>query len=383
MKKIWISSFLFLLTTHANLWTAGTAMAATTRLHQPPGKDFTVTGQLLNFKDSVIYMNYGPFDGSKTDTVKVSNGHFVFKGSVTEPVPAMIFTPTFHVKIDLYVDNTPITISGNADSATNIFNTVKVMGNAAVNEFESFNQAILANRRATVDLYNEAYNKKTAGDTVAAAQIQARADKQYQHEHEIRLDFIKTHPASYISARELLQMTNNEFLTESKKLFSALDEKVQQSAQGKEVAARIALLSKIETGNMALNFTQDGLDGRQVSLASYRGKYVLLEFWASWCGPCRGENPNLRAQYALYRNKGFEIIGVSLDHDKDAWKKAIEKDQLPWIHVSDLQGWKNAVSTSYGIMAVPANFLIDPQGRIVAQNLRGDALNKKLQEILH
>jgi peroxiredoxin len=110
---------------------------------------------------------------------------------------------------------------------------------------------------------------------------------------------------------------------------------------------------------------------------------VLLEFWASWCGPCRGENPNLRRQYALYKGKGLEIIGVSLDHDKQAWKQAIEKDQLPWIHVSDLKGWKNEVATSYGIMAVPANFLIDPSGKIVAQNLRGEVLNKKLEEILH
>jgi len=324
-------------------------------------------------------MNYGPFDGSRTDTVKVVDGHFEFKGSVTEPVPAMIFTPTFQVKIDLYVDNASITITGDADSAY----SYKVSGNAAVNEFEAFNQAVIANRRATIALYNEAYNKKTAGDSIAAARIQQQADSQYRFERSIRLNFIKTHPASYVSARELLQMTDNAFLAESRKLFSALDEKVQQSAQGKEVAKRIALLSTIETGRQALDFTQQSLEGRSVQLSSFRGKYVLLEFWASWCGPCRGENPNLRKQYQLYKGKGLEIIGVSLDHDKQAWKQAIEKDQLPWIHVSDLKGWKNEVATSYGIMAVPANFLIDPSGRIVAQNLRGEALNKKLEEILH
>jgi peroxiredoxin len=342
-------------------------------------RGFTVTGELANFKDSIIYMNYGPFAGSKTDTVAVINGKFVFKGSVSEPVPAMIFTTTFRVKIDLYVDNTDITITGNADSMS----SVKVKGNAAVDEFETFNQAILANRQATIALFNDAYNKKMAGDTAAAARIQAHADKQYAHEREIRLDFIKTHTASYISTRELLQMTSNEFLSESRKLYAALDPKVQQSEQGKEVADRIALLSKIETGRQALPFTQNNVDGKTVSLADFRGKYVLLEFWASWCGPCRAENPNLRKQYQLYKDKGFEVVGVSLDHDKDSWVKAIEKDQLPWVHVSDLQGWKNAVSTSYGIMGVPANFLIDPQGKIIAQNLRGETLNKKLQEVLH
>jgi len=340
---------------------------------------FTVTGQLKNFKDSILYMNYGPFAGSKTDTVRVTNGTFVFKGAVSEPVPAMIFTPTFHVKIDLYVDNTTINITGNADSMS----TVKVKGNTAVDEFETFNQAVMANRQATIALFNEAYNRKMAGDTAEAAKIQAKAEKQYAYEHEIRLNFIKTHPSSYISTRELLQLTNNESLAESRKLYAALDPRIQQSAQGKEVADRIALLSKIETGRQALPFTQSTVDGKTVTLADFRGKYVLLEFWASWCGPCRGENPNLRKQYQLYKDKGLEIVGVSLDHDKDAWVKAIEHDQLPWVHVSDLQGWKNAVSTSYGIMGVPANFLIDPQGKIVAQNLRGEELNKKLQGILH
>jgi len=367
MRSFWISSLSLLLFTAAG------------RAEGTPGRQFTVSGRINHFRDSILYMNYGPFDGSRTDTVKVVDGHFEFKGSVTEPVPAMIFTPTFQVKIDLYVDNASITITGDADSAY----SYKVSGNAAVNEFEAFNQAVIANRRATIALYNEAYNKKTAGDSIAAARIQQQADSQYRFERSIRLNFIKTHPASYVSARELLQMTDNAFLAESRKLFSALDEKVQQSAQGKEVAKRIALLSTIETGRQALDFTQQSLEGRSVQLSSFRGKYVLLEFWASWCGPCRGENPNLRKQYQLYKGKGLEIIGVSLDHDKQAWKQAIEKDQLPWIHVSDLKGWKNEVATSYGIMAVPANFLIDPSGRIVAQNLRGEALNKKLEEILH
>jgi len=367
MKLFWISTLSLLV------------YAGASRAEGTPGKQFTVSGQISHFKDSIIYMNYGPFDGSRTDTVKVNNGHFVFSGSVTEPVPAMIFTPNFHVKIDLYVDNASITVAGDADSMY----SYKVSGNAAVNEFETFNQMVIAHRRATIALYNEAYNRKTAGDSLGAAKIQQQADSQYRYEHDIRLNFIRTHPASYVSARELLQMSDNAFLAESRKLYSALDEKVRQSAQGKEVAARIALLSSIETGKEALDFTQQNLDGNPVRLSSFRGKYVLLEFWASWCGPCRGENPNLRKQYQLYKDKGLEIIGVSLDHDKQAWKQAIEKDQLPWIHVSDLKGWKNAVSASYGIMGVPANFLIDPNGRIIAQNLRGETLNKKLEEILH
>jgi thiol-disulfide isomerase/thioredoxin len=123
------------------------------------------------------------------------------------------------------------------------------------------------------------------------------------------------------------------------------------------------------------------VNDKPVSLDSYKGKYVLLEFWASWCGPCRAENPNLLAQKKIYGDKGFNILGVSLDKNKELWVKAIEKDGLTWTQVSDLNGWNNAVAVMYGIKAVPANFLIDPSGTIIAQDLRGDALNKKLKEI--
>jgi thiol-disulfide isomerase/thioredoxin len=116
-------------------------------------------------------------------------------------------------------------------------------------------------------------------------------------------------------------------------------------------------------------------------LSSLRGKYVLIDFWASWCGPCRQENPNVVRLYAKYKAKGFEIFGVSLDNDKNAWTRAIEKDMLTWQHVSDLQGWGNAGAVSYGVNAIPVTFLLDPQGKVIAKNLRGESLEVKLQEI--
>ena len=128
-------------------------------------------------------------------------------------------------------------------------------------------------------------------------------------------------------------------------------------------------------------FTQNDVNGKPVSLASLKGKYVLVEFWASWCAPCRAGNPNLVKQYQTYKDKGFEIISVSLDNAKQNWLEAIKKDGLPWIQVSDLKGWNNAVGRLYGVRAVPQSFLLDKEGKVIDNTLRDESLNSKLAEI--
>jgi peroxiredoxin len=136
---------------------------------------------------------------------------------------------------------------------------------------------------------------------------------------------------------------------------------------------------------MAMDFTQNDTLGNPVSLSSFKGKYVLIDFWASWCGPCRQENPNVVKAFNNYKDKGFTVLGVSLDQPnaKDKWMKAIHDDNLTWTQVSDLKFWGNAVAVQYGIQAIPQNFLIDPQGKIIGKNLRGEALNKKLETLFH
>jgi thiol-disulfide isomerase/thioredoxin len=131
-----------------------------------------------------------------------------------------------------------------------------------------------------------------------------------------------------------------------------------------------------------MDFEQMDVNGKKVTLSSLKGRYVLLDFWASWCGPCRAENPNVLKAYNKFKDKHLEILAVSLDQNKANWLSAIEKDAMPWIHVSDLKGWKNEVAAQYGIRSIPQNLLIGPDGRIIAKNLRGSALEKKLSEIL-
>ena len=197
--------------------------------------------------------------------------------------------------------------------------------------------------------------------------------------------FIKKRKASAVSAFVLaatLQLNEDVLLTEQR--MNSLKPSALENMYGNFLKQTVAETKINAVGSMAADFTQADTSGVPVSLSSFRGKYVLLDFWASWCGPCRQENPNVVANYQKFSPKNFTVLGVSLDRpgQKDKWLQAIYKDNLTWTHVSDLQFWNNAVAQQYRVQGIPQNFLIGPDGKILAKNLRGPALEQKLCEVL-
>ncbi|GEP96400.1 TlpA disulfide reductase family protein [Chitinophaga cymbidii] len=198
------------------------------------------------------------------------------------------------------------------------------------------------------------------------------------------LTFIKDHPKAHASLFLLMnelksRLTEEQFI----ELFKGLDPGVKNSRLGKSVAAQVAAMEQsTKASGEAIEFEQKDPQGKLVKLSSFRGKYVLIDFWASWCGPCRMENPNVVAAYHQFKDKNFTILGVSLDKSRGDWLEAIEQDGLVWTQVSDLKGWGNEAAQLYGVRGIPQNFLIDPKGKVIATNLRGKALEQKLAAIL-
>ncbi|MFD2597999.1 TlpA family protein disulfide reductase [Sphingobacterium corticis] len=165
-------------------------------------------------------------------------------------------------------------------------------------------------------------------------------------------------------------------------LFKSLDKKVRKTTQGQIFERYLKALENNAVGKKASSITQFDLDGSPYGLSDLRGQYVLVDFWASWCPPCREENPKLVKLYEEFKDKNFEILGISFDKEFENWEKAVKEDNLTWKHISDLQGWNNYASLVYGVKAIPQNLLIDPDGVVIARNLHGDDLRKKLMEVL-
>lgn len=195
--------------------------------------------------------------------------------------------------------------------------------------------------------------------------------------------FIQAHPASFVSVFLLDGASRNMDISRLESLYAGLDATYRDTKNAKHIVSTIAAMKITAIGQTAPDFSMPDTAGQAVKLSDFRGKYVLLDFWASWCGPCRAENPNVVKIFNEYKGKNFTILSVSLDQPgkKDAWLNAIHKDGLTWTHVSDLKFWNSAAVILYGISAVPSNFLLDPEGKIIGKNLRGEELDKKLHEI--
>lgn len=234
-------------------------------------------------------------------------------------------------------------------------------------------------------LYLEVQGKKLKYDTIGLGQYRYEWAQLRDERRAQEIAFIKAHPDYAVSIEALQDAIGplpNDILIYDK-LFKGLDKPVRTSKEGVALRKTIDGFMAVRIGVKAPLFAAPDTSGNTVNLKDFRGKYVLLDFWASWCGPCREENPNVVKAYEQFKDKGFTVLGVSLDQPgkHDAWVKAINADGLVWQHVSDLKFWKSDIAKLYSIRSIPQNFLLDPQGKIVAANLRGEALLQKLQAL--
>lgn len=251
----------------------------------------------------------------------------------------------------------------------------KFAGSKTQDDFVSFQNIFVPQ----FEKLNEFVQKTQMGDENAKSLLDSSIQK-IQNSID---SFIQERPSSPVSVLVILStigLTEDVALLE--KRANSLTENATNNVLGGHLKKAVIDAKFNAVGSMALDFSQADVNGKQVSLSQYKGKYVLVDFWASWCGPCRRENHNLVKTFNKFKNKNFTVLGVSLDEDRDKWLAAIKKDELNWTHVSDLKGWQNEVAQKYRITAIPRNFLLNPEGKIIAKDLRGDDLDAKLCEIL-
>lgn len=336
-------------------------------------KPFTITGKLDGLADQMVVLSTQYQGQEIADSVQAKNGEFTYKGTT----PGVLFYGLRFGKnrfLGFPIDaKENITITGNVDK----LNEAQIKGAKNLPVWKEWGKAWGSITARAGVLYK-------LSDSISKAENKDRSyvDAEFAKLNQRLVDsvesFVKKYPSSpmvpFIIIDRFINYPNPE---KAKSTYAALAPAAKNSTYGIQLGESLRIAAKTGIG-VKPSFTLPDRDGKSLSLASLKGKVVLVDFWASWCGPCRKENPNLVKAYAKYHDKGFEIIGISLDDKKANWLKAIEADQLNWLHASDLKGWKSDLAVEYGIKSIPMSFLVDAEGKIIAKDLRGDDLEKKL-----
>ena len=350
-------------------------------------EEFLLNGTIKGIPDGKLVIlerlddSLGPI---KVDSAKVKGGKFTFKGKILEPSMHSLRVETVQSSSYIVIENVEIDIDIIKDS---VFQN-KMSGTYNNDQLFEFNKKGIENEKKKKEFGKKyqatfllAQNKK---DTVTMKDIRTKyenLEKSFKTEIE---GYIKEHPKALISAL-LIGSLFNEFepnMTKIETLYNGLDKSIKDSKAGKSIVKNIKEFKTVKEGRRAPEFAAPNPEGKKVTLKESLGKVTIVDFWASWCGPCRKENPNMVALYNEFHDKGLNIIGVSLDDDADKWKEAIAKDKLAWTQVSNLKKWKDPIAIQYGVESIPKTYVLNSFGVVVAKDLSGEALKAKIIELL-
>jgi peroxiredoxin len=323
--------------------TASLPVTAQQKTKQPR---FNIKGTVTGFSDSTLLFLSNLADGSykDIDSTFIVNNRFSFTGFLTQKVEKLaVHTKDFKHRVAFWIDDTETMISAEKDK----FRSATIQGAKAQRQSKILDSIISNSKNEKADY----------------------------------IKFIQANPASIVSANILSIYSSTWNKDTVQMLYKQLDPTAKNTIYGKQIGDFLSLNRDIKIGSSYADFEQKNLSGQSVRLSDYKGKVVLLEFWGSWCLPCRQGHPELIKTYNTYKDKGFDILGVAAETDKQIFKKAIQEDGLPWQNVSDLKGDKNKAALIYGVSYYPANFLIDRNGIIIAKDVKGDKLKEKLKEI--
>lgn len=338
---------------------------------------FTLDGHIERMEAGELYFVQSGKEND-IDTVKVVNGRFVYKGILTEPTvyminfgeneqPAFVILEPGHLTLRYEKDNSrSLRIQGGKEQT--IYSNFMKACEPTINKMDSIGRVAgeyeydsIMMKQLTV-LFNQ-YDAILRDEQLAFI---------HQHSNDIATAFIAI---NYLNAKQ--SATSDEVQS----IYTTLSQRVQQTFYGKKLASLLQLKKNTDIGQLAPDFILPDINNKPISLSSFKGNITLLDFWASWCSPCRAENPNVVNAYKKYHPKGLEILGVSLDSKKENWRQAIAHDQLTWAQVSELSGWDGKVAAQFGIQSIPSNFLLDKEGRIIGKDLREAELMNKLDEL--
>jgi len=349
---------------------------------------YTINGTIDAVEDGEkVYIELQNEEGmlAAIDTAIVENGKFKFIGKAEQIEMAYIQFGSLHGKIRFILENADIKITAYKDS----LDVSKIEGSYQTDELTKFNKGFetVQNKAQQYQMDNmEAYQKAAEEDD---SETINRIREEFGVIQEQITDYMKSYvsenPNSYVSLLLLQQLISDpNGFEQAKQSFEALNQELKATKIGKELQEKIENLLAVAVGQIAPDFSAPNPEGKMVSLKESLGKVTLIDFWASWCGPCRMENPNVVAMYNEFHEKGLNIIGVSLDREgqKDKWLEAIETDKLTWVHVSNLKFWQDPIAVQYGIQSIPATLLLGADGKIIAKNLRGNELREKVSELL-